>query len=132
MSSDVGQRLHFVAISCKNYHLDNNLQRKPTMLESADVSSGDWLSTPSPEEFPIEVKGAFLMKNVHRKWWLAGVMVLGLATAAFAGQPANPGQKHKHKKLPEGGSAVVYLLGTGITCLGAMLMRSRFATPKQF
>jgi hypothetical protein len=79
------------------------------------------------------VKGALIMKNARRKWWLAGVMVLCLATAASAGQNATAAQKHKHKKqLPEGGSAVVYLLATGITCLGAMVMRSRFATPKQF
>lgn len=71
------------------------------------------------------MKGAFFMKNVHRKWWLAVVMVLCLVPAASA--------KNKHKKqLPEGGSAVVYLLATGITCLGAMVVRSRFATPKQF
>ena len=90
------------------------------------MSSGDWLATPSPEVFPIAVKGAFFMKSVHRKWWLAVVVVLCLSTAASAAQ------KNKHKKrLPEGGSAVVYLLGTGITCLGGMVVRSQFARLKQ-
>ena len=87
------------------------------------MSSGNWLATPSPEEFPIAVKGAFFMKNVHRKWWLAVVLVLCLVPAASA--------KNKHAQLPEGGSAIVYLLGTGMTCLGAMVVRSRFARPKQ-
>jgi hypothetical protein len=64
------------------------------------------------------------MKNVHRKWWLAVVAVLCLAPVASA--------KHKHKtSVPEGGSAAVYLLGAGITCLGAMVVRSRFPRPKQ-
>ena len=64
------------------------------------------------------------MKNVHRKWWLAVVAVLCLAPVASA--------KHKHKtSVPEGGSAAVYLLGAGITCLGAMVVRSRSARPKQ-
>jgi hypothetical protein len=77
-----------------------------------------------PEESPIGEKGAFFMKNVHRKWWLAVVVVLCLVPAASA--------KNKHKKqLPEGGSAVVYLIETGITCLGAMVVRSRFTRPKQ-
>lgn len=64
------------------------------------------------------------MKNVHRKWWLAVVAVLCLAPAAFA--------KHKPRTaVPDGGSAAVYLLGAGITCLGAMVVRSRSARPKQ-
>jgi hypothetical protein len=65
------------------------------------------------------------MKNVHRKWWLAVVAVLCLVPAASA--------KHKHRttSVPEGGSAAVYLLGAGITCLGAMVVRSRSARPKQ-
>ena len=72
------------------------------------------------------VKGALFMKNVHRKWWLAVVAVLCLTPAASAVH------KDKHKRyMPEGGSAAVYLLGAGITCLGAMVVRSRFPKPKQ-
>jgi hypothetical protein len=33
--------------------------------------------------------------------------------------------------VPEGGSAAVYLLGAGITCLGAMVVRLRLPRPKQ-
>jgi hypothetical protein len=63
------------------------------------------------------------MKNVHRKWWLAVVAVLCLAPVASA--------KHPKTSVPEGGSAAVYLLGAGITCLGAMVVRSRNAKPKE-
>jgi hypothetical protein len=73
------------------------------------------------------VKGAVFMKNVHRKWWLGVVVILCLVPAATAVQNDKP----NHHQLPEGGSALVYLLGAGITCLGAMVVRSRFATPKQ-
>jgi hypothetical protein len=89
------------------------------------VSRRDWLGTPLPEEFPIVVKGARVMKNVHRKWWLTIVAALCLASAASAAEKNNP------RQMPEGGSAAVYLLGAGITCLGAMVVRSRFAKPKQ-
>jgi hypothetical protein len=74
------------------------------------------------QEFPIVVKGALLTKNLHRKWWLAAVAVLCLTPAASA---------KPRTAVPEGGSAAVYLLGTAITCLGAMVVRSRFARPKQ-
>jgi hypothetical protein len=64
------------------------------------------------------------MKSVHRKWWLAVAAVLCLVPVASA--------KHKRRaSVPEGGSAAVYLLGAGITCLGAMVVRSRIAKPKE-
>ena len=66
------------------------------------------------------------MKNVHRKWWLAVVAVFCLAPAASAIERNKPRQQ-----LPEGGSVMIYLLGAGITCLGAMVVRSRSARPKQ-
>jgi hypothetical protein len=66
------------------------------------------------------------MKNAHRKWWLAVVVVLCLAPVASAKH-----QKPGTTAVPEGGSAAVYLLGAGITCLGAMVVRSRSARPKQ-
>ena len=53
-----------------------------------------------------------------------------MVPAAFATLP-----KHKPKprnwNVPEGGSALVYVVGAGITCLGAMVVRSREARPKQ-
>jgi hypothetical protein len=66
------------------------------------------------------------MKNINRKWWLALVALLCLVPAASAAEKSKP-----KKRLPEGGSAAVYLLGAGITCLGAMFVRSRVPKAKQ-
>jgi hypothetical protein len=77
------------------------------------------------------------MKSINRKWWLALVGLLFLAPATFAVQD---GVKPKHfiprpnwpkQTVPEGGSSLVYVLGAGVTCLGAMLVRSRVANPKE-
>ncbi len=53
--------------------------------------------------------------NRNGKWWLSD-------------SPRKP----KHKLVPEGGSAAVYLLGVGLTCFGAMFLRSRIAKPTQY
>lgn len=78
------------------------------------------------------------MKNMNRKWWLGLVALLCLAPATFAVQVRDEAKKKcdpKHPKncptrVPEGGSSLVYVLGAGVTCLGAMLVRSRVAKPK--
>ena len=81
------------------------------------------------------------MQNVNRKWWLGSVALLCLAPAAFPVQDHNNVrervvQDHNNVRervenqpvtVPEGGSALVYLLGAGVTCLGAILLRSRVA-----
>jgi hypothetical protein len=83
------------------------------------------------------------MQNVNRKWWLGLVALLCLAPATFAVQDHNNDWRGDHINdrrggpirhenpqplaVPEGGSALVYLLGAGVTCLGAMLLRSRVA-----
>ncbi len=73
------------------------------------------------------------MKIINRKFWLTSMAVLLLLPAAFA----TPGKSHqRHREaldvtVPEGGSALVYVLGAGLTCLGAMVLRSRSAKPKQ-
>jgi hypothetical protein len=74
------------------------------------------------------------MKSVSRKCLLALAVLLCLAPASFAGKPkdrgCDDGRRDKHcRKVPEGGSAAVYLLGAGITCLGAMFVRSRSSNP---
>ncbi len=33
------------------------------------------------------------------------------------------------QQAPEGGSAAIYILGAGVTCLGAMFLRTKFAKP---
>ncbi len=76
------------------------------------------------------------MKSVSRKCLLAVVAFLCIAPASFANKPYKDKEKDKCrpgvncKQLPEGGSAAIYLLGAGITCLGAMLIRSRETKPK--
>jgi hypothetical protein len=81
------------------------------------------------------VKGV-LMKNTNRKWWLGLLAFLCFASTTFAVQDeAKKKCDDKHPKnctaqVSEGGSSLVYLLGAGITCLGAMLVRSRLAKRK--
>jgi hypothetical protein len=84
------------------------------------------------------------MRKMNRQWWLALVALLCIVPGAYA----KPGQgayattadrarrcddRHwtakKCQQVPEGGSAAVYLLGAGITCLGAMFIRSRASKP---
>jgi hypothetical protein len=60
------------------------------------------------------------MNNVNRKFWLMAGALLCLAPAAFAGGPS---PCSTCTRVPEGGSALVYVLGAGITCIGAMLAR---------
>jgi hypothetical protein len=74
------------------------------------------------------------MSKSKGKWWLAIVVVCCLAPAAFAGQ-TNRCDNDKddpnscRQSVPEGGSTAVYLLGAGLTCFGAMFLRSRVARP---
>jgi len=69
------------------------------------------------------------MMNVSRKWWLGAALLLCLVPSSFAVEPdgcKKDGPNWKCKKaVPEGGSAAIYVLGAGITCLGAMFIRSR-------
>jgi hypothetical protein len=73
------------------------------------------------------------MKNINRKWLLTVVALLLLAPAASAIGPYHPPSHRKppRQHVPESGSALVYVLGSGMTCLGAMFLRSRFAKPEQ-
>jgi hypothetical protein len=74
------------------------------------------------------------MKSWNRRCLLATVILLSLVPASFAVRPnrdkkCDDRREKKCRQVPEGGSAVVYLLGAGITCLGAMVVRSRTANP---
>ena len=75
------------------------------------------------------------MKSLSRKCLLAVVALLCMAPASFANKPNKDKDKCRPgvncQQLPEGGSAAIYLLGAGITCLGAMLIRSRETKTKQ-
>lgn len=70
------------------------------------------------------------MKNVNRKFWLTAVVLLCLAPAAFAAKPAKCGWGKRCQSVPEGGSALVYVLGAGITCMSAVFIRSRAVKPE--
>ncbi len=72
------------------------------------------------------------MSNRKAKWWLAPVAICCLAPAAFADQGFNQESPNKPKRqVPEGGSTAIYLLGAGLTCFGAMFLRSKLARPAQ-
>ena len=72
------------------------------------------------------------MNNRNGKWWLALVTLFCLAPAAFADHGYDPQSPRKRKlQVPEGGSTAIYLLGVGLTCFGAMFLRSKIAKPTQ-
>jgi hypothetical protein len=70
------------------------------------------------------------MKITLRRWWLTPIALLLLLPAASA-TPSHPKVKPRHWKVSEGGSALVYVVGAGVMCLGAMVVRSRSAKLKQ-
>jgi len=72
------------------------------------------------------------MKKSLRMWFLAVAFPLYLTSSALAIKPVHVGdrgcddhRRNRCRQMPEGGSALVYLLGAGITSAGAMLIRSR-------
>ena len=67
------------------------------------------------------------MKNRNRKLLLAIVAVCCMVPAALAADRPRPNVL----KAPEGGSTAIYLLAAGLTCFGAMFLRSRAAKPTQ-
>jgi hypothetical protein len=75
------------------------------------------------------------MSNRKAKWWLAAVAICCLAPAAFADRDRAQGCDPKHNRhceqVPEGGSAAIYLFGAGVTCFGAMFLRSRLVKSEQ-
>ena len=72
------------------------------------------------------------MKSLGKKWLLTAGILLCLAPTALLAKPQHdkcrPGRRCE--QVPEGGSAIVYLLGAGMTCLGAMFVRSRAANAR--
>jgi hypothetical protein len=75
------------------------------------------------------------MNKVARKW-LLGASLLCLTPLSFAldRDPGKDDGKCKphddcYQAVPEGGSAAMYLLAAGLTCLGAVFIRSRSSKP---
>ena len=75
------------------------------------------------------------MNNKNGKWLLAVTALCCLAPAAFATPAAPPAPPAPcatcNVQVPEGGSPAIYLLGAGLTCFGAMFLRSRLAKRTQ-
>lgn len=71
------------------------------------------------------------MTNLKLKWWLAAALLFCLVPSSFARKPEHKPDPPKCRpgmncrEVPEGGSAAIYLLGVGATCLGALLVRAR-------
>jgi len=77
------------------------------------------------------------MQNMGAKWWVVLVVFLSLAPAIFAVQDRSPLRRGGPKPIgdpiprrealgvPEGGCSLVYVLGAGVTCVGAILLRSQ-------
>lgn len=68
--------------------------------------------------------------KITRKLWLGVALLLALAPASFAVVKDHNNIERRSDSaqsvaVPEGGSAAIYLLGAGVTCLGAMFIRSR-------
>jgi hypothetical protein len=70
------------------------------------------------------------MKSVWGKWGLTLVALLCLAPATLAAKPkrdkgCDDDRQHRDcHQVPEGGSGIIYLLAAGVTCAGAMVIRS--------
>ncbi len=77
------------------------------------------------------------MRKINRKWWLTAVALLLLVPVASA-RPLKGKPKHRQFNepapasvtVPESGSGLLYVIGAGTLCLGAMLMRSRSIKPE--
>jgi hypothetical protein len=65
------------------------------------------------------------MKN-RGKWLVVTLAVCSLAPSSFAAT-GTAVRRNFNVQVPEGGSALIYLLGAGLTCMGAMFLRSRLA-----
>ena len=70
------------------------------------------------------------MKN-KGKWLLTAVVLCCLAPGAFAHKKEPCHGRNCGIQVPEGGSTAIYLLGAGLTCFGAMFLRSKVAKPAQ-
>lgn len=69
------------------------------------------------------------MKKLNRTWLLA-VVALCSASSAFASDTLAR-RNFMLVQVPEGGTAVAYLVGAGVVCFGAMFLRSKIAKRPQ-
>jgi hypothetical protein len=77
------------------------------------------------------------MKATNRNWLLLVVLLASfMVPTAFAngGRGCDPHQRgcqQQPQPVPEGGSSAIYLLGAGLTCFGAMFLRSKIGKPAE-
>lgn len=128
--------LHFIATIAKSISLDSGINRTlnvtglPIYMASCHPPILPLLSV-SPNIRPTRSN----MSNSAGKWWLGFIVICCLVPAAFADRDRCDPHDRDHNRncpqqqVPEGGSAVVYLLGAGLTCFGAMCLRSKTAKP---
>jgi hypothetical protein len=76
-----------------------------------------------------------LIGREYKKWLLIGALAMLTPVLSLAqhsnGRDREPKREcNPHERgcqqVPDGGSAATYLLAVGATCLGAMVVRSRF------
>ncbi len=73
--------------------------------------------------------------NINRKWWLT-VAALLLLVPVVSARPLKHNHKHRQFNepvtvtVPESGSSLIFAIGAGTICLGAMVVRSRSAKPE--
>jgi hypothetical protein len=66
-------------------------------------------------------------RNINKTmWWPTVVVFCCLASTAFAA-PKKCVPKKDCVQVPEGGSAVVYIVGASLACFGAMVLKSRMS-----
>jgi hypothetical protein len=66
------------------------------------------------------------MKNRSENWLLACLAICCLAPSSALASNQVIRQNFSFR-VPEGGSALIYLVGAGLTCVGAMFLRSKLA-----
>lgn len=81
-------------------------------------------------------EGSIAMKRTNLKRWLALALFCSLPITALAGSERSKPRGHHQRpantlRVPEGGSSLEYLLGAGLVCVGAVLVRSRTTNLKQ-
>jgi len=71
------------------------------------------------------------VKSSTNKWLLGAIVLLCLVPSTLAAKPkdkgCDPRRDRRCQQVPEGGSALVYVLGAGVAGLAAVVSRSRMA-----
>jgi hypothetical protein len=121
-------QLHNAATIAETIILDSLFRRG--FNGTAGSSANRAYCFPHLKRFNItEMLGSPEMIKLNSKWWLAALFLVCSTSMSFADRDQREQDRdgHRRRRVPEGGFSVVYLLGAGMTCLGAMVIRSRMA-----